>query len=125
VLRGVLGEQALLLPGIGLYAVLDYSVLQRQREIGIRIAVGAPATRVASIVVSAILAMVSGGAVCGMGLGLAAAEYAQSLFYEVKPTEADVFMGVLFTILGIAALAATAPVARAVRIDPMTVLKVE
>jgi predicted permease len=116
---------ALLLAGIGLYAVLDYSVLQRQREIGIRIAVGAPPGRVASTVVSAILVMVSGGALCGIGLGLPAAEYAQSLLYEVKPTETDVLMGVIFTILGITALAAIAPVARAVRIDPMTVLKVE
>jgi putative ABC transport system permease protein len=115
----------LLLAGIGLYAVLDYSVLQRRREIGVRIAVGAPATRVATTVVSAIVAMVSGGAVCGMGLGLTAAQYAQSLLYEVKATETDVFMGVLFTILCITALAAIAPVARAVRIDPMTVLKVE
>jgi len=116
---------ALLLAGIGLYAVLDYSVLQRRREIGVRIAVGAPATRVAATVVSAIVAMVSGGVVCGMGLGLTAAQYAQSLLYEVKATETDVFMGVLFTILCITALAAIAPVARAVRIDPMTVLKVE
>ena len=116
---------ALLLAGIGIYGVLDYSVLQRRREIGIRIAVGATAGRVARTVASEVFSMVVAGAAVGAGLGIVAAHYAGALFYETKPSDTDILMGMLFTVLGISVMAAIVPVARAVRIDPMAVLKVE
>ncbi len=116
---------ALLLAGIGLYGVLDYAVVQRRREIGIRIAVGAPAGRMARMVISDVLAMVACGAVLGSGLGLAAARYVDALLYGVKPTEPGVLLGAAFTMLVTAAIAAIVPVARAVRTDPAAVLRVE
>ena len=64
---------ALLLAGIGLYGVLDYSVLQRRREIGIRMAIGAPATDIAKRVVTEAFYMVLVGTVAGMAIGLASA----------------------------------------------------
>ena len=105
---------ALLLAGIGLYGVLDYSVLQRRREIGIRIAVGAPARRVARMIISDAFAMVACGAVFGSGLGLAAARYLDALLYEVEPTEPGMLVGAAFIMLVTAAMTAVAPVARAV-----------
>lgn len=116
---------AVLLAGIGLYGVLDYSVLQRRREIGIRIAVGAPAARVASAVASQLFTMVAIGAVCGVGLGLSVAHYADTLLYQVKTTDTDMLVETLLTMLLIAAIAAIRPVMRAVTIEPVAVLRIE
>jgi len=116
---------ALLLAGIGLYGVLDYAVVQRRREIGIRIAVGAPAGRVAKMVVSEVFGMVAFGAVCGAVSGLRAARHVETLLYGVKPTEPGVLLWCAFLMLLTAAVAAIAPTARAVRTEPATVLRVE
>ena len=116
---------ALLLAAIGLYGVLDYSVLQRRREIGIRIAVGAPAGRVARIVVANVFAMVTCGALFGAALGLAAARYVNSLLYDVKPTELAVLAGPACLMLITAAMAAIVPVSRALRVEPVEVLKAD
>lgn len=105
--------------------MLDYSVLQRRREIGIRIAVGATAGRVARTVASEVFSMVVVGAAVGVGLGIVAAHYTGALFYETKPSDANILLGMLFTMIGVSVMAAIVPVARAVRIDPMVVLKVE
>ena len=78
---------ALLLAAVGLYGVLDYSVLQRRHEIGIRMALGAPAADIARHVTAGVFSMVLGGALGGLALGMAAARYIESLFYQVKPTD--------------------------------------
>ena len=78
---------ALLLAGVGLYGVLDYSVLQRRREIGIRMALGAPAAHVARSVTADVLAMVLLGAVVGLALGLGSARYLATLLYQVRATD--------------------------------------
>lgn len=116
---------ALLLAAIGLYGVLDYSVLQRRREIGIRIAIGAPYCRLAGIVVSDIFAMVACGAVLGSGLGLVSARYLDALLYGVKSTEPGLLLGAALTMMLTAAAAAIGPVVRAVRTDPAAVLKLD
>jgi ABC-type antimicrobial peptide transport system permease subunit len=113
------------LAGIGLYGVLDYSVLQRRREIAIRMAVGASAGRIANTVVSRTFAMVACGAAFGAGLGLIAARYVGTLLYEVKPSDPDVLVRSLLAMVVITAIASIAPVARAVTIEPLAVLKVE
>ena len=76
---------ALLLAGIGLYGVLDYSVLQRRREIGIRMAIGAQAGDIARRVTADIFSMVLVGAVAGLALGMASVRYIETLLYQVKP----------------------------------------
>jgi hypothetical protein len=116
---------AVLLAAIGIFGVLDYSVLQRSREIGIRMAVGARASRVATLVVWDVFAMVACGTVFGSGLGLAIARYVDALLYGVKPTEPGVLVGPALIMLAAAALAAIAPAARAVSIDPVAALKVD
>jgi putative ABC transport system permease protein len=116
---------ALLLAGVGLYGVLDYSVLQRRREIGIRVAIGAPAGNIARLVTWEILAMVVAGAFAGLGLSMAAVRYIATLLYQVKPTDPGVLALVSFTIAAVAGLAALPAVIRAVRIDPVTMLRVE
>ena len=116
---------ALLLAGIGLYGVLDYSVLQRHREIGIRMAIGAPAADIARRVTAEVFSMVLLGALAGLALGMASARYIESLLYQVKPTDPAMLTLPALTILVAALLAALPPVIRAVRIDPAKSLRVE
>src|SRR6185369_7770042 len=78
---------ALLLAGVGLYGVLDYSVLQRRREIGIRIAIGAKSRDIARGVTFQVLSAIAVGAVVGLALGMAGARYVESLLFGVKATE--------------------------------------
>ncbi len=78
---------ALLLAGVGLYGVLDYSVLQRRREISIRMALGAQAGDIARRVTVDIFCMVLAGALAGLALGMGAARYIEALLYGVKATD--------------------------------------
>jgi predicted permease len=116
---------ALLLAGIGLYGVLDYSVLQRRREIGIRMAIGAPAADIARRVTADVLSMVLVGALAGLALGMASVRYLESLLYQVKPTDLAMLAVPSLAILAAALLAALPPVVRAVRIDPAKILRTE
>jgi predicted permease len=116
---------ALLLAGIGLYGVLDYSVLQRRREIGIRMALGAQAGDVARRVTVDVFSMVLVGAVAGLALGMALARYIESLLYEVKATDVAMLALPSMTILAAALLAAVPAVIRAVKIDPVAMLRAE
>jgi predicted lysophospholipase L1 biosynthesis ABC-type transport system permease subunit len=116
---------ALLLAGIGLYGVLDYSVLQRRREIGIRMAVGAPAGSIARLVTVEIFAMVVVGAVAGVALGMASVRYIESLLYQVKPTDLGMLALPSMTIMAATLLAALPAVVHAVRIDPVEMLRAE
>jgi len=119
------GVVALMLAGVGLYGVLDYSVLQRRREIGIRMALGAQAGDIARRVTVNVFSMVLGGALAGLALGFAAARYIQALLYQVKPSDPRMLALPALTIFAAALLAALPPVIRAVRIDPAETLRVE
>ena len=116
---------ALLLAGVGLYGVLHYSVLQRRREIGIRIAVGAQAGGIARLVTMDVFAMVLVGALVGIGLGMLSVRYVESLFYQVKATDLQMLAFPALAILAGAFLAALRPVMQAVRIEPVSMLRVE
>jgi ABC-type antimicrobial peptide transport system permease subunit len=116
---------ALLLAGAGLYGVLHYSVLQRRREIGIRIALGSSAGGIARRVTAEVFSMVLAGALAGLALGLASARYIETLFYQVNATEPAMIAFPSLTILAVAVLAALPPAIHAVRIDPVTMLRTE
>jgi predicted permease len=116
---------ALLLAGIGLYGVLDYSVLQRRREIGIRMALGARAGHVARNVTLDVFSMVLLGAIAGLALGLGSARYIRTLLYQVNAAELGALAPPALIILTAAMLAALPAVIRAVRIDPANTLRAE
>ncbi|HWB84616.1 MAG TPA: ADOP family duplicated permease [Bryobacteraceae bacterium] len=116
---------ALLLAALGLYGVLDYSVFQRRREIGIRIAVGAQASDLARRVTFDVFSMVLLGAIAGLSLGMVSARYIGSLLYEVKPTGISALALPSLALIAAAILAALPPVIRAIRIDPVEVLRSE
>jgi ABC-type antimicrobial peptide transport system permease subunit len=116
---------ALLLSGVGLYGVLDYSVLQRRREIGIRMAIGAPAGSIARLVTIDIFSMVLAGALAGLALGMASVRYIEALFYQVKASDASMLALPSIAIVAAALLAALPAVIHAVRIDPVKTLRSE
>jgi predicted permease len=116
---------ALLLAGIGLYAVLDYSVLQRRREIGIRVAIGAQTGDIAGRVMADALSMVILGAIAGIALGMVLVRYIETLLYGVKGTDPGMLIVPSLTILAATSLAALPAVIRAVRIDPVEMLRAE
>jgi predicted permease len=116
---------ALLLAGVGLYGVLHYSVVQRRREIGIRIAVGAQARSIARLVTVDVFPMVLIGGVAGLGFGMASVHYIESLFYQVKATDLAMLAFPSLTLLAVALLAALPAVIRAVRTDPVAMLRAE
>jgi predicted permease len=116
---------ALLLAGVGLYGVLDYSVLQRRREIGIRMAIGARPGDIVRRVTAEVFGMVLVGALGGFLLGMASLPYIEALLYQVKPTDLSLLALPSLAMLGATVLAALPAVVRAVRIDPVSMLRAE
>ena len=116
---------ALLLAGVGLYGVLDYSVVRRRREIGIRMAIGAQPGRIARLVTTEIFAMVVVGAAAGLALGMMSVKYIRTLLYQVQSTDASMLAGPALIILAAAVVAALPAVLRAVRTDPAATLRAE
>jgi hypothetical protein len=119
------GAAALSLAGVGLYGVLDYSVVQQQREIAIRVAIGAKSAAIAQGLVLHLFALVLAGSLIGIILGFVSARFIETLLFEVKATDVDVLALPTVTIFAVALLAALPAIARAVRIDPATMLRLE
>jgi predicted permease len=119
------GIVALVLAVIGLYGVLNYSVIQQRREIGIRMALGARSAHVVRRVTTGMLAMVCLGSVMGLAGGLASARFVEALLFEVKATDSGIVVAPLLTLLVAAVMAAVPPAVRAVRIDPAQTLRSE
>ena len=119
------GAVALVLAGIGLYGVLDYSVLARRREIGIRIAIGAQAGDIARRVTAEVFLMVGAGAAAGLALGMASGRYLEALLYQVRPGDPVMLALPSLAILAVALGAALPAVFHAVQIDPVAMLRSE
>jgi putative ABC transport system permease protein len=116
---------ALLLAGIGLYAVLNYSVLQRRREIGIRMAIGSTRAGIVRIVTQDVFVMITLGGLAGVALGIGAARSVASLIYQVKATDAEMIALPACAILLTALIATLPAVLRALRTDPTEILRAE
>ena len=116
---------ALVLAAIGLYGVLNYSVVQQRREIGIRLALGARSAHVVRRVTAGIFGMVFVGLAIGLAMGLASGRFLKALLFGVKTTDLGAVAAPILTFLGAVVLAALPPVIRAVRIDPARTLRSE
>jgi predicted permease len=116
---------ALLLAAIGLYGVLNYSVLQREHEIGIRVAVGARAENIAWLVTARVAAMVMMGALTGLIVSLGSERYVATLLYRVRATDPWMLLFPATVLLTAALLAILPAVRRAVTIDPSVMLRAE
>ncbi len=116
---------ALILAGIGLYGVLNYSVVERRREIGIRRAVGAGSGHIGRLIVGQVFGVVALGAAAGLGLGMGSVRYIETLLYHVKATDLSALATPSLGILAAALLAAMPALIHAMRIDPVEVLRAE
>jgi predicted permease len=116
---------ALLLAGVGLYGVLDYSVLQRRREIGIRIAIGARSGDIVQRVGAEGFSMVLLGAIAGLAIAAASVGYVESLLYQARLTDLSILALPSLTVFTVAILAALPAIIRAVRTDPVKMLRTE
>jgi predicted permease len=116
---------ALLLAAVGLYGVLNYAVIQRRREIGVRMALGARAAHVVRRVTAEMLSPVGIGAIVGLAGGVAFGRLVQSILFEVKATDVASVATPLLALAVAAVLAALPPALRAVRIDAAQTLRSE
>ena len=124
-LLGLLGGLAVMLAAVGIYGVISYSVAQRTREVGIRMALGAGHDDVLRLVLRQALPLIAGGLGIGLGASLLLARLIGTLLFEVAPTDAATSIAVA-TLLGSVGLAAAAlPAHRAATIDPMAALRRE
>jgi putative ABC transport system permease protein len=124
-LGGFFAIVALILSAVGLYGVLNYSVLQRRREFGIRLALGAHPSNLVWNVSVEVFGMLLLGALSGLLLGLASERFLKDLLFGVKTTDWQMLALPLATILIAALLAAVLPILRAIRIDPGSMLRSE
>src|SRR5271167_33689 len=125
VLVGSFAALALVLAAIGIYAVLAYSVARRTHEIGVRMALGARGGDVVRLVLGQGLRVTAIGIVFGIAGALVLTRFLQSLLYEVRPTDAPTFVGVLLVLVGVSVAASYLPARRAMRVDPIVALRYE
>ena len=124
-LSGFFGFLAALLAAIGLYGVMSYMVIQRTREIGIRMAIGADRVDVLRMILREATILTVTGLVIGAGLALAAAQAAKSMLYGLKPRDPLTLVLAVVTLSTVAALASLLPAYRASKLDPLTALRYE
>ena len=124
-LLGAFGVLALGLAIIGVYGVISYGVLQRTREIGIRLALGAQRGEILRLVIREGMVTVAGGILAGLVAGAALSRVLVTLLYEVKPWDPATFASIAVVIAGVALGACVLPARRALRVDPATTLRAE
>jgi predicted permease len=123
VLSGAFAAAALLLGMVGMYGVLSYGVVQRRREFGIRIALGARAAQVTSVVVREALVLAAIAVAIGSVAALALTRLLSDLLFEVSPTDPATFVTVAALVAVVAGLASWVPARRATRIDPASTIR--
>jgi predicted permease len=116
---------ALLLAAVGLYGVMAQSVLQRSREIGVRMALGARSGDVLRMILGQGAILVAAGLIAGTAAALGLTSLMKSLLFGVKPADPLTFGGVAGLLLIVALTAAYLPARRATRLDPVTTLRDE
>jgi putative ABC transport system permease protein len=116
---------ALLLAAIGIYGVLAYSVSERTREIGIRMALGAQSGDVLGMVLRRTAILAAAGVLLGTAGALAATRVLQNLLFEVKPRDTATFVSVAALLAVVALFAGWFPARRATRVDPLVALRYE
>lgn len=124
-LLGTAALMALVLSAVGLYGVIAYVVGQRQREIGVRIALGARSAQIGALVLGQSIRLVVVGVALGLIGAIAGTRVLQSFLFQVSPTDTAVLVAVPLLVIALGIAASSIPTARAVRIDPVVALRAE
>ena len=122
---GCFSALALVLAGIGIYGVISYSVAQRRREIGIRVALGAQSSDVLQMVITQGAKIALAGVLTGIAASLCLTRLMSNLLFSVSSTDPPTFVAVAAAILFTALLASYIPARRALRVDPISTLRCE
>jgi ABC-type antimicrobial peptide transport system permease subunit len=125
VLVAIAGIMAMLLGLVGIYGVISYSVSQRTREIGIRLALGAPLHDVTQMFVRHGLILSAIGALCGLVAAFALTRLMKSLLFDVSPADPLTYLAVAVTLVLAAMLASYLPARKATTVDPAEALRAE
>jgi putative ABC transport system permease protein len=125
VLLGAFAGLALALSGLGIYSIISYTVSQRTREIGVRLALGGERRDVVKLVVRQGLRLTLSGVVIGLLGAIGLTRFLSSLLYDVKPNDSLTFITVSIILTGVALLACYIPAQRATKVDPMVALRYE
>ncbi len=124
-LMSVFGVIALLLASLGIYAVMSHAILQRTREIGIRLAIGAQAHSVLGLILKRGTLVAGVGLLAGLAASLALTRYIQSFLFEIHPTDPATFAVVALALGAVALLACYLPARRATQVSPLIALRTE
>ena len=119
------GILATALAMIGLYGVMAYTVAQRTREIGVRVALGAATSDVVWLVMREVLWLAGSGIVLGLSVAIAVSRFLQSQLYEIAPNDPLTMAAAALTLFIVAMLAGYVPARRATRVNPVLALKYE
>jgi len=125
VLMGLFALMALILTSVGIYGVIAYSVSQRTKEIGIRMALGEEPGRIRNRVVAVGMKLVMASVVIGVVAAFALSRVMSNLLYAVSSTDPITFAGISAILIVVAAIASYVPARRATRIDPLEALRIE
>ena len=125
VMLAIAGGMALLLGIVGIYGVISYSVLQRTREIGIRLALGAPRTALQAMIVRHGLFVAGIGVVLGLAAAAGLTRFLVSLLFEISPVDPFTYAAVSAVLLAAAAAASYIPAHKASSINPVEALRTE
>ncbi len=125
VMLAIAAAMALLLGVVGIYGVISYSVAQRTREIGIRMALGAPRQTVQGMFVRDGLLLTAAGIAAGLGAAVVVTRWMAALLFDVRPIDPLTYAAVSAVLIAAAVLASYLPARRATLIDPIQALKTE
>lgn len=117
------GVFALVLACVGIYGVISYSVAQRTREIGVRVALGASRFNIFGMIMGQGARLAALGIAIGIAAALGVTRMMSSFLYDVRPTDPATFVAVCVILLGVATLACYLPARRATRVDPLVALR--
>jgi len=122
-LLGAFAVLALVLAAVGIYGLIAYAVVQRTREIGIRLAIGATPANVLGLVVADGARLAAIGAAIGLVGAFAFTRVMRSVLFDIAPFDPIAIAGASAVLLGVAVLASWLPARRAARIDPLTAIR--